>query len=200
MGVINWLTPAAQEKLTTPARKAQQAQDLSSQMAQIASQQYQATQPMRDILLASGNQFLSGNYDPSLSPAWAPGKLAAEQSYGNAVENIRQNMPRGGRLLNALTQADLNKASALTSLGGGIGLDEYNRLYNTAMSVPGQTIAGLGSAASLDQTYALAMQNLAAQQQMASDQAKAGTLGGIGQGVGTIAGSYLGGSGFAKAK
>ena len=188
------------DQMGATQRRAQQAQDLSSQIAQIASQQYQATQPLRDSIISSGTDFLSGTYNPAVSPAWAPGKLAAEQSYGNATNAIRQNIPRGGRLLSALTDADLNKAAALTSLGGSIGLDEYNKLYGTAMNVPGQTIAGLGTAASLDQTYALAMQNLAAQQSMADDAAKAGTLGSLGSGAGLIAGSYLGGPAMGMSK
>lgn len=135
-----------------------------------------------------GNQFanfLSGDFDVTQSPLWAPGKLAAEQAYGSAQQNILSNMPAGGALLDELGDVERAKANTLTNLSGQVGQDMFGKAMTYGMGMPQLGISAMtGSGAN--------MANLAGSEAAANAQrtsAKLGKGGDLGLGVG----EYLGG-------
>ena len=164
---------------------ATQSSALADEMALISRDYYGQTKPARSNILGRGNEFLAGNYDPSSSPLYAPGKFAAEQQFGTARDNIMSTMPEGGGLYDALAGANVSKAGALTGLEANISQDFFDKIYGAAFGAPQTAVSGLGGAGGI-------MGNLAGQQAQsnaAQSAGKSGMLGGFGQGVG----SYMGG-------
>jgi hypothetical protein len=124
--------------------------------------------------------FLNGNLDYTQSPVWGASKNAAETQYRLARDQIMQNVPSGGRLLDTLSDTDTAKARTLTDAASNIGMDEYNKIYGMATGTPQQTISGLSSA----EGSATSLQGYQMQQNAIEDASKNQLYGNLGQGVG----------------
>lgn len=202
--------------------KRQREPQASKAQAQIAQQMFNETQPLRDLLISDSISFLGG--DPaqaspneiSTLPKGLQGKLgdqpaaapmirqepnfnaagtpefrfvqdAANRRFDQAKQNILQNTPRGGVLIQNLAEADLERARTLTGAEADIFNQNIGRAFSLATGQP-FTGGGLGTAGAI-------------QAQIASANASqnAAAKGGIGQGLGIMAGARLGGKGGAGA-
>lgn len=177
----------------------------AKQLGEITKRNYYASRPTQGGVMKSLQEFLgvpyTGSYefspadlmnvdtsqwDYTKSPAWAPGKMSSEIAYRQAQQNALANLPAGGVLDEAMMRTELDRARNLTNLGGQIGQDMWNKAFGVATQSPGQTMQGLGGAASAQ---------AAANQAAASEKgAKSGALGSLGTGVGYMLGGPLGGA------
>ena len=94
--------------------------------------------------------FMEGDFDPSSTPMYGAGKYALESQYGVAKENIMENLPQGGVLLDALANAEISKAGDMATMMGGISQDVYNKAYGMATGAPQTAVAGLSPLASAE--------------------------------------------------
>ena len=115
-------------------------------------------------------------WDPTASPLWAPGKLAAEQAYGTARENILSSMPAGGGMTAAFGDLEKGRANQLTNLTGQIGADMWDKVFSFGTGQPQSALTGATNLAGIQ-----------AQQQTAENAAKMGKMGDIGMGAGMLA-------------
>ena len=139
----------------------------------IARKRYQKVEPLEDMLIERFRTGMEGGFDPTQTPFYQPARQTLEDQYKRAQESIIGNMPRGGQMLDALANADFERAKSLGGLEAQIAADEYNKLYGVATGTPQQSLGVLGS--------------LAGQQAQANAQAqgaKMGFMGDIGQAVG----------------
>jgi len=125
-----------------------------------------------------GNPF---SVDPSASPLYAPGKYALERQFQGAEEGIMSSLPQRGALLDALANAQIGKAGALTGLEADISQDFFNKIYGMSSGAPQTSIAGLGGAGSILSGIAGQQAN----QQMSESAGKNQALGGMGNALGT---------------
>ena len=149
---------------------------------------WEQSDPARRNILQRGVNFLWGDFDPSQSPAYAPGKNALEGQYGAARENILASMPSGGALYSALGDLEGARADSLTNLDSAMAQDEYNKIYQLATGMPATALTGASSAAGIDAQ----LQNIAAQTGISQDQMTMGAKSAIGQGLGSVFGSMGG--------
>jgi len=179
--------------------EARLSRNITKQAWPLAKDMYGAGQEMMETGMPVYNQvagglsdFLGGGYDYTTSPAWEPGKLAAERAYQQQQQNILSNMPAGGGMQEAMTQADIARGTNLTNLAGDIGMDQYNKAYNFGLAAPqlGANVAlgSLGQSAGMGANMA----NLAGTRAQAAAQEQAGKYGKGGD-VGLGAGMLLGG-------
>lgn len=153
---------------------------MSNVAAYIASNLYGLTDKMRQGIVSQGNDFISNNFDPTKVPGYWPARNAVEDQYNVARQNTIANMPRGGALLDNLTDVETSRARALSDIAGNMSADQYNKIYGLATLTPQQSI---GTLSSLANTYAYQQS-----QQNAQDAAKAGESGqAIGQIIGMMA-------------
>lgn len=153
--------------------------------AKFAQGLLQDTDPIRQSLFTRSNDFLSGGFDPRSTPTYGAVKYSADSNFNQAKDNVLQRFGRGGPLVSAMTGLEEARAGGLTQAAGSIYGDELNR----AMTL-GTGMAQLGSG-SLGQAGSVQAQM--AQANAASSAAGKGALG-------TAAGMYFGGEGFAKMK
>jgi len=164
------------------------------------SELYSTSRPVWSGLGETFSNFLSQPFDVgdvTSSPLWEPGKLAAEQAYQNAQQNLLSNMPSGGALLQGLGDTERAKANTLTNLAGQVGQDRYNRYENMmdramnyGLNMPQIALGGMtGSMGSLSN---LAGTEAAANAQQQS--AKLGKGGDLGLGAGMLLGGKGGGA------
>lgn len=151
-----------------------------SSLTEIALDLYRKTDPARAAIIQRGMNFLEGGLDVTQSPLWGSGKNAAEVQYKLARDQILQNTPGGGRLLDTLSDTDTAKARTLTDLASTVGMDEYNKIYGLASGTPQQTISGLSSALG----SSTALQSAQMQANAVEDASKNQLYGGLGEGIG----------------
>ena len=148
--------------------------------SQIAEKLFKQTDPMRENIFGTLEDFTAGDFDISTSPAFAPGKMAIEDVFGTARGNVLANVPVGGQLTESLTDLETGRAKSLTDLIGGIQGDMFSKALSTATGVPQTSLAGLSSSA---------MANLQARQiGQQQSSAKMGMAGNLGMGIGSIIG------------
>lgn len=135
------------------------------------------TGELREDVLTGWEELMAGDYDPTASPLWDPGKSNLEDQYAKAREQMMAGLPSGGVLLSELADLEGTRAGALSELGSGIAADEYNALLSTVMGVPGDLFGGLTGLAGAEM-------NAEALAEMADAQMYTG----IGTGIGTIFG------------
>lgn len=156
----------------------------SAMMAMMAKDYYDETEPIRSGVLERYNTMME---DPEqidisqVSPMWKPAKIAAEDAFSNATNNIVSTMPQGGQMFEALNDASLDTAKYLTGAAANIMQDEYNKAYGLASMSPQVAFSGLGQAG-----------QIAGQSANAEAQRNAGKMGAMGS-LGRGLGSFLGG-------
>lgn len=140
--------------------------------------------PLRDQFVNRANNFMSGNLDVTQSPMYGALKLAADQQYRNARENILASIPQGGALGEALAQNEFDLARTMTAGTGQLAQDELNRAYSIASGAPQLAFSGMGGAASAQAAQAQAR----AQERGATIQGKGNIWGGAMRGMGSMMG------------
>ena len=150
-------------------------QEAASQMSGIANALWGQTDPMRRGMISNWENMFSGDgVDVSQSPMFGAGKHNISSQYNIARDNIKESMPAGGSLLDAIGKSYTSEAGDMAGMMGSIGQDEYNKAYGMATGAPQQAMAGLGAAGGLNaQNYS----------------SKLGKTGDLGMG----AGYYMGG-------
>ena len=118
----------------------------------------------------------SGGSGLSQSPMYRALKGASESQFNRARENILATTPRGGGLLDALSNLEGQKASTMTQGVGGLAENEMARAFALATGTTPTALGGLGSASS-------SLANIGAAQSAQQGQ--------VLQGLGYGAGSYL---------
>lgn len=118
------------------------------------------------------------SWDWGSSPMWAPGKMAIEDQYRVAKDNILANMPSGGALYESLGDLERGRAGGYTDLTGQIGMDMWNKAYSVATGVPQTSLQGLGVASQGQSQAMMANAN--------ADAGKAGMMGDLGMGAGML--------------
>lgn len=122
---------------------------------------------------------------PAAQAATAPYAQRIAQQTDLAGRQIQQNLPAGGERNLALAQLPITKATNIANLYQGLGPTAAQQLQALALGSAGAGNAAGGVSANAGGTLA----NLAGQQA----QAKGTMWGGIGQGVGSTLGGWLGG-------
>lgn len=148
--------------------------------SRIAEALWNETSPLRKLFLDRGNAFLTGGLDVTQSPMFGNLKNAVETQFGRAKQNVLETSPVGGGLTSALAALEAQKASTMTSGISGIAEGELSRAFGMASGAPGQALAGLGSAASIQGALASANAARAASAKQ-----------GMGQGLGMLAYSAI---------
>lgn len=144
------------------------------------------TEPLRDSLIDRSQDFLSGGFDPTKTPAFGARKLAAETQGQNARDAILANLPAGGALMDKLADVEIAKAGSLTGAASDIFDNEMNRAFSLATGAPLQTGLGtLNSQAIADQQ----MRQAQMQSEAARDAAQKESMG---AGLGSFAGMAVG--------
>jgi len=165
------------------------------------------TAPIRSGVTSRLTDFLQGNFDPTASALYAPSKMAIEDQYGVARENLVSALPSGGGMYDAMAALEGNRARSLADTVANIAGDEYSKAYGVATSSPQMSMSGMAGATSgltgASSAVANAFSPLASafgqygNYGIAQDQlnasASAGIWGGLGQGLGYLGGSLLGG-------
>lgn len=157
-------------------KKASKGNSASKTQAQIASQLFQQTDPLRRGLIARSGQFLTGG-DVRETPAYGALKHAADSGFNNAKDNIIARTAPGGALTGALTNLEGQRAGALTQGAGALYGDEVSRAMTLATGTTGQSLNSLGQAGAIQ-----------AQMAAASAEQNAGKMSALGTG----AGAYMG--------
>lgn len=151
----------------------------SKAAARISQQLYKDTKPLRQDWLSELGGVMSGSYDPTQSPMFAPiysnARTGIEDQYGVAKENILSFMPRGGAQGTALANTEMERAKTLGAVPGMISKDlvsdMINKSYGAAWQTPQMSLSGLGTAA-----YG---QGMAMQAQAAENAAKYESIGSL---------------------
>lgn len=163
-------------KSNTADNAAAQAQLAQSQQANKLIKQ---SDPTRQLLFNSSNEFLSGGGVFGL-PQYASVKDSIESQYGRARDNIIGGTAEGGGLTSALGNLEQGRASDLTQGAGALAEGETNRALQLATGGTALGTSALGTAGSI-----------AAQRAAAEAEANAGKAGGTGQAAGTILASII---------
>lgn len=129
-----------------PSSSQNQISDLISSASGMGQAYWAETDPLRRSVIDRLSKFMSGNFDPTASPMYAPMKQAVEQQYGTAKNNIMSSLPGGGTLLDSLADLETNKAKSLTDMISQIVSDEYSKAYGLASGSPQTSMAGLSAA------------------------------------------------------
>ena len=116
-------------------------------------------------------------YDVTRNPVWGAGRNVIENQYDVARQNTLSNMPKGGALVDTMSDVDQGRAQALGGLASQVSQDEYNKAYGMATGAPGQAMSTMSS--------------LAGSEAMANAQQSAGKMGALGD-LGLGAGTYFG--------
>lgn len=161
-----------------------------TQMANIISQEYENTTPMRSMITGDLTNFLNtGAISDSLSPVYAAGKSGIEGQYNIGKENLLASVPRGGGMTQGLVDLESNRADSLGNLQGDIATDMYNKAYGYATGTPSQSVSGLSNVSGTYSNRMAAETAANAQQNAAATSA----MGNLGQGLGKVAASLIGG-------
>lgn len=132
----------------TRALGAQQQQQLGFLMEQ--------TNPVFSGLSNRYQNFLNGNLNVTGMPQYAALKDSVEQQYGQAKNNLLENIQPGGNLTNALSGLERGRASTMVQGVGDLSNQEMARAFGFAT---GQTPVALGG---LNSAYNAASYNSAA--------------------------------------
>ncbi len=143
-------------------------------LEQISAQYFNQTDPVRKQLIDRSNKFLTGNLDVTQSPVFGQLKLASDQQFSRARDNVLASMPSGGALSEALVGLEGEKASNMTNAIGSLANEELNRAFGFVN--PQASMSGLGMAGQLQNQTA-----------MDQSQQKGAAKQGVGQGVGMLA-------------
>lgn len=146
---------------------------------QIAQQLIDESSPVRQQLYGQANDFLAGNRDVTSLPEYAALKSGVEGQYSRARDSIIGATPEGGALTSALVDLEMGRANTLAQGAGSIASDEVNRAAQLASFGAAQGSSGFNAAAMTQ-----------AQRAAAESQQNAGKAGGLGTGLGGLAG-YL---------
>jgi len=122
------------------------AQNMWSTLFNAANKQYEDTAGVRAASIKRANDILSGNYNPSSSPAYAPMKRSTEQQYGASRNDILSSLPGGGTQQRALGNLAIAKGGKLSDTMSQILMNELNQGYNVANNSFPQTISAFSSA------------------------------------------------------
>lgn len=169
--------------------------------AGIAQKTYEQTDPLRTAMLSQMGDLVSGGYDPTKSPLYAPlfttARTAPEAQYQVARDSILAGTPRGGgqtAVLGELARARAQEVGELPAmLSNNILQDLLSKTYGAAFNAPQTSMAGLSSIAGSYGNRA-SMSQLAAAQQTSSLYGGLGMLGGMALGgpAGALAGKGAG--------
>lgn len=145
--------------------------------ADIARQLFQQTDPLRRSLIDRSQQFVSGNLDVTNSPVFSGFKSGVESSFDSAKDRIIDITPRGGALIEALTNLEGERARTLSQGRGAIAGDELSRAMSLGTGIE-SSISGLGSAGAIQAALAQAEANR-----------QSGMFSALGAGLGALAGN-----------
>jgi hypothetical protein len=137
---------------------------------------WKETEGMRGNVSQQLTDFTGGNYDVTSNPMFAPGKMATEDMYQTARDNVMSNMPAGGMMQENLTSLEGARLRGLTDTVANIQQDMFNKAYGAGYGTPQTSISGANQSANS------MMQMLASQQAMASQNA---------QGMGALLGTMM---------
>jgi hypothetical protein len=154
-------------------------------LARQSQELYDTTQGLREAWIRKYGDVMSGTYDPSTDPTYAPmysaAKTGLENQYNVARQKIIGASPVGGQLFKNLANMDLARASDVGGIKGDLTKEIVSQLLSgssgTAFQMPALSIQGLNAA---NTGYS----NRMAQAQASQSQAK----GGMGSGVGGLLG------------
>lgn len=163
-------------------REIQGHQSTSETLASIATQLFQQTDPLRRGFIGQAEQFLGGGFDVTQTPEFGAIKEATESQFDLARQQVLETTPTGGALIDALTNIEQGRATALTQGIGDLAREQGQRAFSLATGAPLQTAVGAQSAA--EQIAA----NLQAAQISAEAGESAATKGALGFGVGSLLG------------
>lgn len=122
------------------------ARNLSDLISQITKQQYATSKSLSDKVYSRADDVLSGRYNPTSSPAYAPMRKSVEGSYGSARENILSSLPTGGVQQEALSDLESNRASNLNDIMSQILTQELQGAYSLGAGATSQAVQGLSAA------------------------------------------------------
>lgn len=121
------------------AGQAGSAMDLFNQMISQGQTYGQQTAPIQQGTMQRYQDILSGNYDPTASPAYGPMRRGVEQAYGGAKENILANLPGGGLQQEALGSLEEQRAGGLSDIMSKILTQELQGAYGVGTGALGQS-------------------------------------------------------------
>ena len=147
-------------------------------LAELLSQTYAQTEPLRGATVGNLQSILSGSPASSL-PAYAPNRAAIEGQYNVGLEQARSLLPRGGQLNRAILDLGQGRGRAVSDLESAI----RGQALNQAAQIGFGGLPGLISGTSTSEQLA--------QRQKAWEQQQFNAMfGNIGQGIGLL-GSIL---------
>ena len=143
----------------------------------------ESTEPLREELIGRSQDFLSGDFDVTETPAFANARSAAGRQFNAARDSILENLPQGGVLLDRLADLPIARAQDLELAEAGLFEQEMNRALSLATGAPFQAGLGILGTQSAQQTQ------LQAAQQMAEANRDAAAKGSLGTGAGAFFGA-----------
>ncbi|RLA60194.1 MAG: hypothetical protein DRQ89_13165 [Epsilonproteobacteria bacterium] len=128
----------------------EQAEQTSKLSSEMAKDYWKRTKGVRNQVIGGLDDFMKGNFDPTASPMYASQKLAVEQQYQTALDNLLANLPSGGGMGENMASLEMGKAGSLVDMIGKIIQDEYNKAYGMAVGSPQQSFQGLGTSGNIN--------------------------------------------------
>ena len=185
----------------------QQDNPYTKQLADMASQIWGQTQPVRNYFTEDWQKFFrpetgqGQQYNPYNIPGYAPlydlSRTGIEDQYGNAKEQILSGLPRGGAQANAIGNLAENRARAVGSLQTSTASPLIQKIMDQAYGAgwttgPTQAITGMTGAGQQQTTANAAYQQLQMAAAMQEAQASNASSSAKGSGVGSVLGKGLG--------
>jgi hypothetical protein len=131
--------------------------------------------------LQQAQNFMGGGYDVTATPMWQYGKGAIGRNFDLAEQQALTNLPRGGTLLDALTNLRGQEALGMAGMESDIAQREQGDIFNYLMGAgrtSPQTLAGIGGMETQRQTTNL-MAMLALLQDIGAGMGGMGDMSGL---------------------
>jgi len=144
---------------------------------QLAQRLFDQTDPLRSALIGRSEDFLSGGFDPTQTPAYQDLQLQTGRNFNQAKDNIIARFAPGGGLIDAITGLEGDRAATLSGGASQIYQSELDRALSLGTGATGLALGSIGQAGNIQ-----AMKSQAAAER---DSAKA-------QGTGAAVGSFAG--------
>lgn len=174
----------------TPNRTSENEYAMTDFLRQLTNQSttlFNQSQPLRQQQLGLFGDVMSGKFDPTTSPMYAPifssAKGATEDQYNLARENILGGTARGGAQTGALANVELGRAGQMSSLpsqiSAGIMKDLMDKAYGSVFPNSGDSSAqsamsGFGTMAGIENN-----KKMMAMQQQQNQSSGVGSLIGL---------------------
>lgn len=151
------------------------------------------------------SDFMQGNFDVSSSPVYGSGKVATEDAYATAKDQLLANLPAGGPVAEGMMNLEGSRARSLVDLASQISQDQYNKAYGLATTAPQTALAayqGAGNQYNADTAAMLGAgqtgqsgYNTSLQSALYQNQSNNQLMGSMGQGIGMLLGGKPSGGG-----